>query len=109
MADALSDLFLEPAELEELVTLFRVRKNVIHQGPPGVGKTYVAKRLAYLLMGRRDNVRARMVQFHQAYAYEDFIQGYRPTESGGFIRRDGTFFDFALCSPKRTPINRTCS
>jgi 5-methylcytosine-specific restriction protein B len=46
-------------------------------------------------MGHRDDARTRMVQFHQAYAYEDFIQGYRPSESGGFVRRDGVFFDFA--------------
>ena len=95
MQDALADLFLTKDDLEQLLDLFRTRKNLVLQGPPGVGKTFVARRLAYLLMGHRDNARFRMVQFHQAYAYEDFIQGYRPSESGGFIRRDGVFFDFA--------------
>ena len=46
-------------------------------------------------MGHRDEARTRMVQFHQAYAYEDFIQGYRPSDRGGFTRRDGAFYDFA--------------
>jgi hypothetical protein len=95
MQDALSDLFLDQRELEELLALFRARKNLVLQGAPGVGKTFIARRLAYLLMGHRDDARTRMVQFHQAYAYEDFIQGYRPSEAGGFVRRDGVFFDFA--------------
>jgi 5-methylcytosine-specific restriction endonuclease McrBC GTP-binding regulatory subunit McrB len=68
---------------------------MILQGSPGVGKTFIARRLAYLLIGKRDRARLRMVQFHQAYSYEDFVQGYRPNENGGFSRRDGAFFDFA--------------
>jgi MoxR-like ATPase len=95
MATALDDLFLEQRELEDLLTLWRAKKNLLIQGPPGVGKTFIARRLAFLMMGHRDQARLRMVQFHQAYAYEDFIQGYRPAETGGFVRRDGAFFDFA--------------
>jgi MoxR-like ATPase len=95
MQEALADLFLEESELEELLLLWRTKKNLLLQGPPGVGKTYIAKRLAFLMMGHRDQARMRMVQFHQAYAYEDFIQGYRPDEGGGFVRRDGAFYDFA--------------
>jgi MoxR-like ATPase len=95
MQEALTDLFIDQQELEELLTLFRAKKNLVLQGAPGVGKTFIARRLAYLLMGRRDDARTRMVQFHQSYSYEDFIQGYRPSETGGFIRRDGAFFDFA--------------
>jgi MoxR-like ATPase len=95
MQEALGELFLEQHELEELLALWQAKKNLLLQGPPGVGKTYTARRLAFLLMRRRDEARIRMVQFHQAYAYEDFVQGYRPSESGGFVRRDGAFFDFA--------------
>ena len=95
MDDALSELFLERTELDELLALWRAKKNIILQGAPGVGKTFSAKRLAFLMMGHRDQARVRMIQFHQAYAYEDFIQGYRPTEDGGFVRRDGPFYNFA--------------
>ena len=70
------------------------KKNLVLQGPPGVGKTFLARRLAYLLMRHRDDKRLRMVQFHQAYAYEDFIQGYRPGDAGGFERKDGVFYEF---------------
>ncbi|EDL62303.1 ATPase associated with various cellular activities, AAA_5 [Gimesia maris DSM 8797] len=70
------------------------KKNVILQGPPGVGKTYIAKRLAYSLLGYKDESKVEMVQFHQSYSYEDFIQGYRPKETGGFQRQDGIFHQF---------------
>ena len=91
--DALIDLFLRKEEVEELVRTWRSKKNLILQGPPGVGKTFVAQRLAYALMGFEDESRVRRVQFHQSYSYEDFIQGYRPME-GGFERKDGLFFEF---------------
>ena len=50
-------------------------------------------------MGQKDDSRAPMIQFHQSYAYEDFIQGYRPDGTGGFFLKDGTFH--TLCSRAR--------
>ena len=70
------------------------RKNLIVQGPPGVGKTFIARRIAWCLIGRKDSDPIEMVQFHQSYAYEDFVQGWRPTETGGFTLRTGVFFEF---------------
>jgi 5-methylcytosine-specific restriction endonuclease McrBC GTP-binding regulatory subunit McrB len=70
------------------------KKNLILKGPPGVGKSFVARRLAYALMGFQDPSRVQMVQFHQSYSYEDFVQGYRPTGKGTFELRDGAFVDF---------------
>ena len=53
------------------------KKQVIFQGPPGTGKTFLAKKLAEHLAG--DKNRVTLVQFHPSYAYEDFVEGYRPT------------------------------
>lgn len=73
------------------------KKQVIFQGPPGTGKTYVARKLARCLAGSDDRV--RLVQFHPSYAYEDFVQGFRPTllENGqaGFEIRDGALLEMA--------------
>ena len=76
--------------LEEIEDLLEDKKQVIFQGPPGTGKTYVAQKLARYLAGSDDRV--TLVQFHPSYAYEDFVQGFRPTlENGqpGFELRDG--------------------
>jgi 5-methylcytosine-specific restriction protein B len=64
------------------------------QGPPGVGKTFAASRIAKAILGAEDDRRITTVQFHQAYSYEDFIQGIRPSLSGGFSVRKGLFFEF---------------
>src|SRR5699024_7598761 len=77
----------------DLVALVQNKKNVILQGAPGVGKTYVAKRLAYSMMGEKDPNRVMMVQFHQSYTYEDFIMGFRPSENGFELKR-GAFYKF---------------
>ena len=63
------------------------------QGAPGVGKTFVAQRLAYSMMGVKDSNRVMMVQFHQSYSYEDFIMGFRPS-GNGFELKCGAFYNF---------------
>ena len=92
--DAAHELFLSRSQIEEAYDLLNYKKNLILQGPPGVGKTFIAKRLAYLLVGERDPTRISQVQFHQSYAYEDFVQGYRPVDDGKFALADGPFLRF---------------
>jgi hypothetical protein len=94
-ADALSDLFLPDDEVDEMLSILRRKLNLVLQGPPGVGKTFVAKRLAYLLMGARAPQRVQIVQFHQAYTYEQFVRGFRPDGGGGFQLENGPLYDFA--------------
>jgi hypothetical protein len=107
MEDALSDLFLEQSLLDRFLEIWQEKKNLILQGAPGVGKTFVAKRLAYLLLEEKDAGRIESVQFHQSYSYEDFVQGYRPDGHRGFILRDGIFHRFcekAALSPNRKHV-----
>ncbi|MBK9385608.1 MAG: AAA family ATPase [Planctomycetes bacterium] len=94
-ADALGDLFLPDEQLDQMLELLRRKKNLVLQGPPGVGKTFVAKRLAYLLLGAKDDSRVKLVQFHQAYTYEQFVRGYRPDGKGGFALGNGPLFELA--------------
>ena len=91
--DALKDLFIPDAEFGEMIARLRRKKALVLQGPPGVGKTFVAKRVAYALMASKAPARVGMVQFHQAYSYEDFIQGYRPSGTG-FYLKNGVFYEF---------------
>ena len=90
--DALKDLFIKEDEYDNIVELLRYKKNLILQGPPGVGKSFATTRMAYSMMGVIDKSRIETVQFHQSYSYEDFIRGYRPDESLKPV--DGIFLKF---------------
>lgn len=89
-----SEVFFDKSLVDQTVKLLRYKKNIILQGPPGTGKTFLARRLAYAMMGEKDKSRVALVQFHQSYAYEDFIQGYRPTDAGKFQLSNGIFHRF---------------
>ena len=88
------NLFVKDEDFKSYVELLKYKKNLILQGPPGTGKTFLAKHLAYTIMGKKDNSRVPMVQFHQSYSYEDFIQGFRPNQDGKFDLKNGIFYDF---------------
>lgn len=102
--DFLDDVYIGKEDYQRMKTLLLTKKNIILQGAPGVGKTYSAERLAYSVMGEIDKTRVEFIQFHQSYAYEDFIMGYKPNEEGGFYLKKGVFYSFckkAKADPER--------
>lgn len=90
----LDDVFMDKEEYDKIISLIYRRKNIILQGSPGVGKTYMAKRLAYSLIGEKANNQILSLQFHQSYSYEDFIEGIRPDSEGKFKVVPGIFKKF---------------
>lgn len=111
----LKESFIDTSLFEDIKQTLTEKNCLILQGAPGVGKTYLAKRIAYALMKEMNDYRIGFVQFHQNYTYEDFIIGYKPRNSkdkedkdetdngkgkgkkedeGGFALKDGIFKAF---------------
>ena len=95
----LKDVYISEEKYDKLVTVLKRKKNIILQGAPGVGKTFLAKRLAYSIMGEKDDEHVKFIQFHQNYSYEDFVMGYRPIEEG-FELKYGIFYNFCQKATK---------
>ena len=89
--------FLSEHDLSAALARLEEKKNLVLQGPPGTGKTWLAKRLAYALIGTRDprvsRKRIRAIQFHPSLSYEDFVRGWRPVGSGQLTLKDGVFLE----------------
>jgi MoxR-like ATPase len=75
-AEQTEDLLLTQEWLAEIVDLLNEKRQAVFYGPPGTGKTFVAQELAKHVQAQGGT--AELVQFHPAYSYEDFFEGYRP-------------------------------
>ena len=95
----LEEVFLSEEEYEKLKQILLYKKNIILQGAPGVGKTFLANRLAYSILGTKNKDCVENIQFHQNYSYEDFIMGYRPN-GDGFELKQGVFYNFCKKAEK---------
>ena len=102
--DFLSEVYMTEESYDTLVALLKNKRNLILQGAPGVGKTYTAKRLAYSMMGEKDDDRIEFIQFHQNYSYEDFIMGYKPQKEG-FELKKGIFYRFCVSAAEQPDKN----
>jgi 5-methylcytosine-specific restriction protein B len=106
--DILADgCFIERPKLKQMLDRLRDKRNLILQGPPGTGKTWLAKRLAFALIGQRDESRILVLQFHANLSYEDFVRGWRPDMDGKLSLIDGPFLEMsysALKNPKEIHV-----
>ena len=99
-SDFLAEVYMTESRYDTLIAVLKNKKNIILQGAPGVGKTFAAKRLAYSVMGEKDESRIEFVQFHQNYSYEDLMMGYKPVKDG-FELKQGIFYRFCQRAAKQ--------
>ena len=98
--DLLNEAYIDETTIDGIFHALSYKKNIILQGVPGVGKTYLAKRLAYAMIGHKDEEKVCVVQFHPNYTYEDFIIGYKPCDDGKFQLKPGVFMEFCKKAAK---------
>lgn len=92
--ELLREVFMEEEVLDDIIFNLDFKKNIVLQGPSGVGKTFIAKRICYFHQGNRDNSNIEMVQFHENYTYEEFVRGYKKGKDGEDYIKNGVFYDF---------------
>ena len=95
-----TDCFIDRSRLEKILDRLQTKKSLILQGPPGTGKTWLAKRLAFALVGRKDNSKVKALQFHPNLSYEDFVRGWRPAGDGKLELVNGPFLQIAEAARK---------
>lgn len=105
MDNLAADCFIDRTELERILHRLQTKKNLILQGPPGTGKTWLAKRLAFVLVGQKNNNKVKALQFHPNLSYEDFVHGWRPAGDGKLELVDGPFLQIAEAARKEPTGN----
>lgn len=87
----LEEVYFNESDYDELRSLILKRKNVILDGAPGVGKTFIAKKMVYSILGLKDEEKVLSVQFHESYSNDEFMEGYRPDDIGIYKYKRGCF------------------
>jgi 5-methylcytosine-specific restriction protein B len=99
----ISDTNYEKDDVNNWQRMLIRKKQLIFQGPPGTGKTFIAEKLAKLVISNSDGF-TETIQFHPDFSYQDFIQGYfpEPNTDGAltFNSRRGLFLEF--CEKAKT-------
>jgi MoxR-like ATPase len=101
--DFIEDSGFKRGQIEMWERRLRHKQHIVFQGPPGTGKTFVAKKLAQMMVSETDGF-STIVQFHPSYSYEDFMQGIRPQVADGklfYDTKEGTFLKFCDAASKR--------
>lgn len=93
MNSTYDDIFLSMEEINQILRLLKRKKSIIFTGPPGVGKTFIAKNLINNYFSDIAESGIEMVQFHQSYSYEEFIEGLKPQMDGSFSTEKGIFYN----------------
>ena len=101
LENLLRNVFIKTNDFENIIEILKVKKNIILQGSAGVGKTYIARKIAQGLQENYNEENIEVIQFHQSYSYEDFIQGYRPNKDS-FELKNGVFYQ--LCERAKKDI-----
>lgn len=99
----LENVFITNNDFQNIVDILSTKKNIILQGSAGVGKTFIAKKIAQALQEDYSEERIEIIQFHQSYSYEDFIQGYRPNKDS-FELKNGIFYDVCERAKEDTSV-----
>jgi len=90
------DLFIDDGYIKEIVNILKRKKNIILRGVPGVGKTFCINTIIKGSFTDLMEDSIEMVQFHQSYSYEEFVEGLRPQMNGGFAIEKGIFYDISI-------------
>lgn len=101
----IEESFVEPSWWKNVLEVLNYKKNIILKGPPGVGKSFLARKLAHVITGSNDSEKDTILslQLHMNYSYEDLMLGYRPEEGGLFSIKKGSLYTFceqAMAEPE---------